>query len=75
MLLPDFIKQWLIRRIDVRLVGLRAKLKSTMEAINYIASGSSIPGAIVYDMRDLPRQIAELEERRRQIVGKWNDSA
>ncbi|MEQ1691401.1 MAG: hypothetical protein ABMA00_08965 [Gemmatimonas sp.] len=57
-----------VNAIDVELAGLRAKLSATQGAIRMVAEGSSIPGSLVYDMRDLPRQIAELEERRRQTL-------
>jgi hypothetical protein len=62
---------WLARRrlnsLNVSLAGLRAKLAGTQAAIRFVAKGSYIPGSMVYDSLDLPRQIAEHEERKRQI--------
>jgi hypothetical protein len=62
---------WLARRrvnrLDVMLAGLRAKLAATYGAIRLVEQGSSIPGSLVYDLRELPRLIAELEETKRQI--------
>ena len=56
-----------VNRLDVMLAGLRAKLAATNGAIRLVAEGSSIPGSLVYDLRELPRLIAELEETKRQI--------
>jgi hypothetical protein len=56
-----------VNRLDVMLAGLRAKLAATNGAIRLVAEGSSIPGELVYDLRELPRLIAELEETKRQI--------
>ena len=56
-----------VSRLDVKLAGLRAKLEGTNGAIRLVADGSSIPGALVHDLRELPRLIAELEETKRQI--------
>lgn len=61
---------WARRRVnslDVTIAGLRAKLAATKDAIDLVAAGSSVPGALVYDLRELPRLIAEMEERKRQI--------
>lgn len=56
-----------VNRLNVMLAGLRAKLEATNGAIRLVAEGSSIPGSLVYDLRELPRLIAELEEKKRQI--------
>ena len=56
-----------VNRLDVILAGLRAKLTATCKAIDLVAGGSSIPGSLVYDLRELPKLIAELEETKRQI--------
>ena len=56
-----------VNRLDVMLAGLRAKLAATNGAIRLVAEGSSIPGSLVYDLLELPRLIAELEETKRQI--------
>ena len=56
-----------VNRLDVMLAGLRAKLEATKGAIRLVAEGSTIPGSLVYDLRELPRLIAELEETKRQI--------
>jgi len=56
-----------VNRLDVMLAGLRAKLAATNGAIQLVEEGSSIPGSLVYDLRELPKLIAELEETKRQI--------
>lgn len=56
-----------VNRLDVMLAGLRAKLEATNGAIRLAAEGSKIPGSLVYDLREPPKQIAELEETKRQI--------
>jgi len=56
-----------VNRLDVMLAGLRAKLDATNGAIRMVAEGSTIPGSLVYDLRELPKLIAELEETKRQI--------
>lgn len=56
-----------VNRLNVMLAGLRAKLAATNGAIRLVAEGSSIPGLLVHDLRELPKLIAELEETKRQI--------
>jgi hypothetical protein len=62
-----------VRAFDRELAGLRAKLVATHRCVAMIQDGTSVPGSLVYDMRDIPRRIAELEEHRRQIAAQcWN---
>ena len=63
-----------VNRMNVMLAGLRAKLEATHNTIRLVAEGSIIPGSLVYDLRELPKLIAELEETKRQIE-RPNDAA
>lgn len=56
-----------VNRLNVRLAGLRAQLAATNSTILMVAEGSNIPGPLVDDLRELPRLIAEIEEKKRQI--------
>lgn len=64
--------KWLARRrvrqLDCQLVGLRARHKALLDVVRRVAPGSDIPGKWVSEMCDLPQRIAELEERRRQLL-------
>ena len=60
------LTRWRLNRIDVKLAGLRAQLEATQKLINI--SSSKIPGILAMDLQVLPMQIAELEERRKQIT-------
>lgn len=57
-----------VNRIDVKLAGLKAKLEATNNTLLFVANGSMIPGSLIYDLRNLPLLIAELEEAKLQIV-------
>lgn len=61
------IRQWRIHKIDIRLAGLKAKLQALKELAN---ETTTIPGGLVMNLRDLPQEIAELEERKRQLEAR-----
>ena len=63
-----WIARMRVHAIDRELAGLRAKLAATHQVVGMVREGSSIPGSLVYDMREIPRRIAELEENRRQLA-------
>jgi len=64
-----------VNRLDVMLAGLHAKLESTKGTIRLAAQGSIIPGLLVSALQELPKLIAELEEKKRQIERPTKESA
>jgi hypothetical protein len=55
-----------MRRAQRRLAGLKAKLSAVRELVKLCRE--YVPGALVLDMRDIPQEIAEVEELLRQLA-------
>jgi hypothetical protein len=63
--MKTFFRSARIRKLEIRLAGLRAKLNATQRIVDLCAK--DVPGAIVADIQTLPQQIAETEARLRQL--------
>jgi len=60
-----FDRTWRTNRIECKIAGLRAKLQATKDLANRCEG--NVPGALVIVLRDVPQQIAEMEERVKQL--------
>lgn len=56
-----------MERIEQKIAGLKAKLSAARELVNLC--GSSVPGTLVLSMLTLPKEIAELETKAKQLMG------
>ena len=59
------LRAWRIRRTKRKLAGLRAELTATQGLVKLCFG--EVPGALVIEMRSIPREIAELEELLKQL--------
>lgn len=60
------LRNWRMRRAERRLAGLKAKYAATREMV--AACEKTVPGALVVDMCELPRKIAEVEVLLKQLA-------
>ena len=60
------LKAWRTRRAQRKLAGLKAKLAAVRELAQLCRE--DVPGTLVLDMRDIPQEIAEVEELLRQLA-------
>ena len=65
-MLTNWLAQMRLKQLDVRLNGLRAKLVAVKEAVSLIKG--QVPGWLVYDLIEIPKQIAEMEEVKKQVL-------
>lgn len=60
-----FDKQWRLQRLECLIAGKKAQLSAVRELVN--ACANAVPGALIIEMKNLPREIAELETRAGQL--------
>ena len=65
MRLTKYLCDWRIRRAQRRLAGLKARYAAARALVELCHE--FVPGVLVWDMRTLPGEIAEVEERLRQL--------
>ena len=61
-----FFRKYRLRKIEITLAGLRAKLTASQKLAD---QAQSIPGGIVIDLQNIPQRIAELEKLKEQLAG------